>query len=195
MNGSGRLGMLLVVCAVAGGGCATDPRAAYFKDAGETSNVFVAPGHASIKKVAVLPFKAMTELIGISVSDQFVTELLRTGQYDLVERSQMSQVLGEQELAMAGLSSAKAAEVGQMMGADGVIIGTVSEYEAVAQRGRTHPVVGISARLIDSRSGKIVWSADLAQRATDSSVTLSEHSRRVVHEMMAGVFRELGRTR
>ena len=182
-------------CAGVLSGCVTDPRAAYFKDAGESSNVFVAPGHAEIRKVAVMPFKAMTELIGISVSDQFVTELLRTGQYDLVERSQMSQVLGEQELAMAGLSSAKAAEVGGMMGADGVIIGTVSEYEAVAQKGRTRPVVGISARMIECRSGKIVWSVDLAQRAADPNTTLSEHSRRVVHEMMAGVFRELGRTR
>ena len=187
--------MVLAACVAVGTGCVTDPRATYFKDAGETSNVFVAPGHASIKKVAVLPFKAMTELIGVSVSDQFVTELLRTGQYDLVERGQMSLVLGEQELAMAGLSSTRAAEVGGMMGADGVIIGTVSEYEAVAQKGRTRPVVGISARLIDCRSGRIVWSVDLAQRAMDTSMTLSEHSRRVVHEMMAGVFREMNRAR
>ncbi len=176
-------------------GCATtDPAAVHFQGAGANSNVFVAPGHAAVRKVAVMPFKAPTELIGVAVSDQVLTELLRTGRYDLLERGQMAQVLGEQELALSGLSAGKAAEIGAMMGADGVIIGTVSEYENVAQGGRTVPVVGVSARLIDAKSGRILWSADLSQKAPGASVTLSEHSRRVVHELIAGVFQKLGAT-
>lgn len=170
-------------------GCASSSGAdGHFRGAGDDTNVYVSPGHGSIRKVAVLPFKAPTELIGAAVSDQILTELLRTGRYEMVERSQMAQVLGEQELSMAGLSAGKAAEIGAMLGADGVIIGTVSEYEKVARRGGTVPVVGISARMIDTHSGKIVWSSDVAERASSSSVTLSEHSRKVVHELIAGVF-------
>lgn len=170
-------------------GCASSSGAdGHFRGAGDDTNVYVSPGHGSIRKVAVLPFKAPTELIGAAVSDQILTELLRTGRYEMVERSQMAQVLGEQELSMAGLSSGKAAEIGAMLGADGVIIGTVSEYEKVAHRGGTIPVVGISARMIDTQSGRIVWSSDVAERASSSSVTLSEHSRKVVHELIAGVF-------
>ncbi len=172
-------------------GCASSGPAGHFEDAGDDANVFVSPGHSAITKVAVMPFKAPTELIGAAVSDQILTELLRTGRYELVERSQMAQVLGEQELSLAGLSAGQAAEVGAMLGAQGVIIGTVSEYEKVAYRGKTIPVVGISARLIDTKSGKIIWSTDVAQRARNSSVTLSEHSRHVVHELIGGVFAKM----
>ncbi|MFH0944491.1 MAG: CsgG/HfaB family protein, partial [Planctomycetota bacterium] len=124
-----------------------------------------------------------------SVSDLFVTEMLKAGRYELVERSQMAQVLSESELSLAGLSASKAVEVGNMMGADGVVIGTVDEYSTVAQRGRAYPVVGISIRLIDCKSGRVVWSVDLARKAEDRKVTLPEHSRAVVHEIMAGLYR------
>lgn len=188
---------VFVSAAVAVGfaGCAAnDPAAAHVRGAGTGSNVYVAPGHVAVRKVAVLPFKAPTELIGAAVSDQILTELLRTGRYELVERSQLAQVLGEQELALAGLSAGKAAEVAAMAGADGVIIGTVSEYETAAQGGRTVPVVGISARLIESRTGRILWSADLSRRGS-GGLTISEHSRVVVHDLIGGVFLQMDGSR
>ena len=180
--------LLLVSCA------STDEK--YFLETDSDANVYVAPtGSGNIKKVAIMPFKGPTELIGQSVSDMFVTEILRSQYYELVERSQMANVLSESELALSGLSATKAAEVGGMMGADGVMIGTVSEYETVAARGRAIPVVGISARLIDCKTGKIVWSVDLAKRASSGGMTLSEHGRDVVHEMMSGLYRKLRSTR
>ena len=104
-------------------GCASgDP---YFMNTRSRANVHILPQPVAVEKIAVLPFRAPTELIGSSVSDMFVTEILRARRYEVVERSQMASVLSEAELAMAGLSSARAAEVGNMMGADGVIIGTV----------------------------------------------------------------------
>lgn len=179
-------GIAVLTGCVSGG----DP---YFANTRSKAAVFVAPGPSTVRKVAVMPFKAETELIGAAVSDLFVTEMLRAGHYELVERGQMSQVLSESELALAGLSAAKAAEVGGMLGAEGVIIGTVPEYSSVAQRGRTYPVVAITARLIDCKSGKVVWSVDLASRGETSSITLSEHSRKVVHEMVSSVYQQLRR--
>ncbi len=180
--------MILTGLAAVVAGCAS-PSGQHFAGAGDGANVYVAPEHRSIRKVAVLPLKAPTELIGASVADVFITEILRSGRYELVERGQMANVLGEAELALAGLSASRAAEVGQMLGADGVIVGTVSEYENTARGGRTYPVVGISARLIDCVSGKIIWSVDLARRAQDSRVTLPEHARAVVHDMVAAVYK------
>lgn len=176
-------------------GCATDPERGYFMDTPSKANVFLAPGHAAIRKVAVLPFKAPTELIGTSVSDLFVTELLRSGRYELVERNQLSQVLSEKELALAGLSASKAVEAANMVGADGVIVGSVSEYETTARRGATVPVAGVAVRLIDCKSGAIVWSVDLADRAEESGTSLSEHGRHVVHEMIAGLYQRMERSR
>lgn len=170
-------------------GCATTEDEAYFGDVRSRANVFVAPVASPIKKIAIMPFKAQTELIGTSTSDLFVTEMLRAGRYELVERSQMAKVLSESELSLAGLSASRAAEVGNMLGADGVVIGTVDEYATVAQSGHPYPVVGITARLIDCASGKVMWSSDLAKRADSKDITLPEQARAVAHEIVAGLFK------
>ena len=47
---------------------------AYFRNTRTDANVYVAPVASSIEKVAILPFKAPTELIGSSVSDIIVRE-------------------------------------------------------------------------------------------------------------------------
>lgn len=159
------------------------------------ANVYVAPYSSDIEMVAILPFKAPTELVGASVSDLFVTDMLRAGRYTLVERSQMARVLSESELALSGLSDSQAVEVGQMLGADGVIIGTVSEYGTIAYRGHSYPVVGISCRLIECDTGQIVWSVDLAKRAESKKTTLSGHARKVVQEMSAGLVQKWGKQR
>jgi curli biogenesis system outer membrane secretion channel CsgG len=188
------LGMLWVVAGAAAlAGCAS-PGDDYFLSQPSGANVCVLAEGRQISKVAIMPFKAPTELIGSSVSDLFVTEMLKAGRYELVERGQMAQVLSESELALAGLSASKAVEVGNMLGADGVIIGTVDEYSTVAQRGRTYPVVGMSVRLIDCKSGKVVWSVDCARKAETRDVTLPQHARAVVHEMVSGLYREWRRS-
>lgn len=153
-------------------------------------NVYVARGAEDVRQIAVLPFRAATELIGSSVSDLWVTELLQMGCYDVMERSQMSAVLGETEVALSGLTSGQAAQVGQMLGAEAVVLGTVSEYEKVAMGGRTYPVVGISARMIDAQTGRILWSVDYSARGSQSS-TLSRHARSVVQAMANALDRQL----
>lgn len=169
-------------------GCASDPNAAYFSTPSRAT-VYVAPEPTSVRKIAVMPFKAQTELIGASVSDLFMTELLKAGRYDVVERSQLTQVLGESELALSGISASRAAQLGQMVGAEAVVIGTVAEYGTVPQRGRTYPVVGVSARMIDSQTSRVIWSADLACQSPSARIPLSEHARNTVHEVVSGLYR------
>ena len=175
-------------------GCASADHE-YFMETESAANVYVAPYAADIQKVAIMPFKAPTELIGMSVSDLFVTEMLRAGRYTLVERSQLARVLNESELSLAGLSDAEAIQVGAMAGADAVIVGTVPEYSTVAKRGKTYPVVSISARLIDCETGEIVWSTDLAVRSRSKNMAISEHARNVVHQMTAALYQKWTRQR
>ena len=158
---------------------------------GGMANVFVGQAQSSIVKVAVMPLKAATELIGSSVSDMVVTELSRTQRYQLVERGQMSQFLSETELAMAGLSEAKAVEAAKLLGADGVVIGTVDEYTMQAKGGKTYAVVGLSIRLIDCANGQIIWSADHARMAGSDNTPLASHARAVVRELVSSLYRNL----
>lgn len=171
-------------------GCASPSGSSSGGAGTDEPNVYVAREAKGIDKVAILPFKAATTLIGSSVSDMFVTEVMKMNRYELVERSQMSGVLGETEVALSGLTAGQAAQLGQMVGANGVIIGTVSEYESVAMGGRTYPVVGITIRLIDSGTGRILWSVDHAARGAKGS-TLAQHSRAVVQKMVLALDRQL----
>lgn len=139
------------------------------------------------RHIAVLPLRAEMDLIGLSISDFFVTELFKTGRFVLVERSQLSKVLGETEMALAGLTDAKAAEVGGMAGADAVLVGTVAEYGMVASRGKTLPTVGISCRLIDCKSGRVVWTESRSRLAESANVIASQLAREVVAEMCASL--------
>lgn len=169
-------------------GCATNSDDAYFRGTSTAANVYTAPGPSSVHKVALLPFNGPTSLAGESVADLWVTEVLRSGRYELVERSRLAQVLGETELALAGLSAARAAEAGAMAGAEGVLIGTVDEYGTVAYKGRTLPVVGITARLVECRTGRVIWSVDHARKGGPGE-TLPGLARQVVHEMMAALYK------
>ncbi|MDD5707117.1 MAG: CsgG/HfaB family protein [Kiritimatiellae bacterium] len=188
-----RLSGLCAASILVAAGCASTSGDRYFTGTSTRANVYVSPVEASVEKIAIMPFKGPTDLIGTSVSDMFVTEMLRAGRYTLVERSQMGNVLSESEIALAGLSQQKAVEVGNMMGADGVIIGTVDEYGNVARGGKTLPVVGISVRMIHCKSGKVIWSADLAERASDSDTTLPQQARQVVHQITAALYVKWGR--
>ncbi|MDD2241090.1 MAG: CsgG/HfaB family protein [Kiritimatiellae bacterium] len=172
---------LLAGCCCAGGGSRRAPKKRSAPEPiPEGMNVYVDPVPSSIRSVAVMPFRASTELIGISISDLFVTELLRTGRYQLVERSQLSRVLGEAEVALSGLTEARAIELGNMLGADGVIIGSVDEYGTIAIKGKALAVVGLSVRLIDCNSGRVMWSASLSDCADVAHTPLSSQARCVV---------------
>ena len=174
-------------------GCASSARIGdpYFANVDSKANVYARQAQARVLKIAVMPFKASTELIGSSVSDMVVTELLRTQKYALVERGQMSKVLSEAELAMAGVSESKAVEAAKMLGAEAVVIGTVDEYGTQAKGGDTYAVVGLSIRLIDCTNAKIIWSADLAKMAEDDDIPLATHARQVVHELVSGLYQNL----
>lgn len=127
-----------------------------------TGSVFVSPSAKNklIRKVAVLPFKAPVELAGASIADVFTTEILKTYKYQLIERSQMEQVLDEKALGMQGvISSSEAIQIGKLLGVEGVILGTVPEYGLRAQGEYQLPSVGINVRMISVNDGSIVWSA------------------------------------
>ncbi len=178
-------GMAAALCLLAG--CATNSgTGGKYRE----PSVFVAAEHPEVRCVAVMPFQAEMQLIGASISDMFVTEMMRFGRYEFIERGQLDNVLGETEISLSGLTSGQAAQVGQMLGADAVVVGTVSEYGTVAQRGHTLPVAGINVRMIESNSGRILWSVDNAARG-DRRSTLAQHARSVVKSMTDALYQQL----
>lgn len=177
----------LTGCCCAGGGGGGEGSKEQPPSEARGATVYVAPVASAVRTVAIMPFQAPTELIGASVSDLFVTEILRSGRYQLVERSQLSKVLQEAEIGLSGLTDNRAVELGKMLGADGVILGSVDEYGMVARKGQSYPVVGLSVRLIDTQTGRVMWSAGLASTARRADLTLSQHARDTVRAVMAAL--------
>ncbi len=155
--------------------------------------IYVNPnaGKRLYQKVAVMPFRAPLELAGASMSDLFATEMLYTHKYELVERSQMEQVLGEQALGLKGVTeSAAAMRVGKLLNVQGVIVGTVPEYGSKASGKSELAAIGLNVRMIDVNDGSIVWSvSDTA--ISDRPISLSAFANRMVRNLVSQLLLEM----
>ena len=114
-----------------------------------------------VKKVAVLPFKNFSKdkNAGEITRDIFVTELLASGLFEVVAYGETLRVLQETEVRETEkLSTGDAKRISKRLGVQGLILGAVNEY---GMTGRTlpYPEVSISARLVETPSGVVVWKA------------------------------------
>ncbi len=130
------------------------------------------------KRVAVLSFADKTDAgyswggtktAGDGMSDMLITELVTSDRYTVLERTEISAVLDEQNLGQQGIVTAQsAAEVGKMLGAEIVIFGSITEfgYKERSSGGRTRrfgvgissttAVVATDVRMVDATTGEIL---------------------------------------
>lgn len=139
-------------------------------------------GQGLKKRIAVLDFEGLEKLKGkaeLRLTDLLVTALVATGRFDVVERSRIEQVLLEQDLGLAGIvDEATAAQVGMLLGAEYVILGTVSSatQQNIDKFGYILSVieVGVDIRAVDAITGKILLSQSAAGREESKIVVTSE---------------------
>ncbi len=157
------------------------------------ARIYVNPnaGKRFYRTVAVMPFQAPVELAGASMSDLFATELLYTHKYEMVERNQMEQVLGEQALGLKGVTeSAAAIKIGKILNVQGVIVGTVPEYGSKASGTSELAAIGLNVRMIDVNDGSIVWSvSDTA--ISDRPISVSAFANRMVRNVVSQLLQEM----
>lgn len=139
------LGLLLAGLALA---CA--PATPY-----RVSNYFLDPDLRLLegKTVAVLPFADAADCGSgrEDVTDQANLQLGALRLFHLVERLRVQELFNEQDFDPDRLDQATAVKIGRMLGAHGVLLGTITDYE----KGR----VGISMRLVAVETGKQLWQA------------------------------------
>ncbi|MBM3892267.1 MAG: hypothetical protein FJ388_24385, partial [Verrucomicrobia bacterium] len=94
--------------------------------------------------------------LGNGLADMLTDALMRSGRFILVERQQIQDVLREQDFAQSGRAiAAGAAEIGKLLNAQAIVIGTVTHYDehvmvgtgAIAQGGTQFQVSTATARL------------------------------------------------
>lgn len=127
--------------------------------------------------------------IGGGLAAQLVTSLIGTGRVVVVERAILSKVLMEQELGQARLASPfTQTPSGQLLGVDYLIVGEVTEFEERQMGGGAALAVmkgfgpkisgdavaahvGIDLRVIDTRTGEILYSHRAQGRAWEKALS------------------------
>jgi TolB-like protein len=131
--------------------------------AGMGSTVFVHQNYNFnfVEKVAVVPFENLSNDQGASarVSHLFITELLATDAFDVVEPGEVLNAISKLSLTRTDmLSEDQAKQLGKALDVQAVILGSVNESSA-AQAANRQIVVTLDVRMVETESAQTVWSA------------------------------------
>ena len=125
-----------------------------------------------IKKVAVLTFENLStdRFADKKVRDIFVTTLLASEVVDVPELGDILQVMNTIGIAQgqngfnsqpskstATIGKETARALGQGLGVQGIILGSVEEYSIIRGTSGSFPEVSITLRMIDPKTGSIIW--------------------------------------
>lgn len=150
------------------------------------------------KRIAVSKFDAKGDFvshyggydIGGGLAAQLTTELVKTGRFVVVERTDLTAILREQKLGATKLVSKEtAATLGQLTGAQLLVRGSVTEFEANASGGGLRlggsfgllggilgsssetAVVGIDLRLVDTTTGEVIKATNATGEAESTALS------------------------
>lgn len=138
-------------------------------------------------RVGVAEFKNETQAswwysdVGSDLAGMVTNELASTGKFRVVERSKLSHVLDEQDLAASGrIDKSTAAKTGKLTGARYLILGTVTAFDShtsgsgggISFHGygiggkKEDAYLAIDLRVVDTTTGEIAYSRTVEGRAS-----------------------------
>ncbi|HVT15073.1 MAG TPA: CsgG/HfaB family protein [Thermoanaerobaculia bacterium] len=121
-----------------------------------------------------------------AAQDVFVTELVKSRKFIVVEREKIQAIMQEKGLVQSGdISASTAMQIGKLLGVNYLLTGAVTEYGNTDKgahgsgigrlpgfsAGKRTFVAAMNARLINISTGEIVWAEEA--RKEDSSVKVS----------------------
>ncbi len=115
----------------------------------------------SVRTVAVLPFANLTreQTAADRVRDVFANMLLATRAIYVLPSGEVQRGITRISLTSAMSPTVEEAQkLGSLLKADAVITGVVKEYGEVRSGSASSNVVSVSAQMIETQTGRIVWS-------------------------------------
>ena len=85
------------------------------------------------------------------LSKRLESELMKLGNFDIVERTSIDEILKEQKLQASGCTETCLIDVGKILGATQIVYGSI---------GKMGDLYTISAKLVDAETGKLIRSSD-----------------------------------
>ncbi len=130
--------------------------------------------------IAVMDFKNKTGHggweLGSGAADMLTTQLFKIRKFSVVERDKLKSVMKEQNIGATGLVDSKAAEIGKLIGAQYIVVGSVTEYGVSKSRGGAVGISGskteykttVDVRIVNAATGEVVF-ADSGSGSESSS--------------------------
>jgi len=146
--------------------------------------------------VGIIPFPsyAPDRGAGARVTDIFFSELLRREFAVVVEPGQftaaMRKVRGDTPPTNPW-SQEELARLAELTGVQGVFMGTVRDYEMTRQSRKSFPLVSLEVRLVDTGTGRLVWSASETRKGGPGVPLLGWGEVHTLGELTADVCRDL----
>lgn len=142
--------------------------------------------------IAVMPFdfSGGGQWGGVDVGNQItnlVTDnLINRGDYLVVERNLINEIIGEQDFGASGrVDPSRAAEIGRLLGADALIFGSVTRFEFSSGGGisafgislsSTSARVELSGRIVDTTQGVVRGSISASGSASGLGIDVKDLS-------------------
>jgi len=124
-----------------------------------------------VNRIAVLPFENNSKdpYVAERVRDIAVTQILAGGLFDVIDKGIVDSALREEAVDMkkAPLDEALLQRLGQRLGVQAFLFGTVDHYDLVQREGTAYPELALTFRLVDINTATIFWQAS-ATRSGDS---------------------------
>jgi TolB-like protein len=125
------------------------------------------------KTLAILPFSNYSgkEDAGKQVSNAFLVELLKKPFFKILEPGQVDKVLRDERIRSSDQIDIQTAQLlKEKLAVDYLLIGAVNEYDYLKNGEREIPLIGFSARLLDTSDGHIIWAANHSRKGDDSEL-------------------------
>jgi curli biogenesis system outer membrane secretion channel CsgG len=128
--------------------------------------------------------------IGWELSGMLSNELAATRAFSVVERNQLDAVIYEQDLGASGrIAEDSAAPIGELEGADYIVIGTVTSYQentsgtggGIGYKGfsiggsKSEAYIAVDVRVINSRTGALDYVRTIEGTSSGSGISLGAY--------------------
>jgi curli biogenesis system outer membrane secretion channel CsgG len=107
--------------------------------------------------------------LGAAAADELTTQLVKTGKFTVIERTQLAALLDEQDLGASGrVTPSTAAKIGELLGVQLIFTGSITQFSiqrtSIGFRGiggsYSNAESMLDVRLIDTTTGEIMMAAD-----------------------------------
>lgn len=120
------------------------------------------PEKGKTKRVAVLPVRDFPGAPGSGAQAHAAlsSAVLSISVYEVVERGALDDVLKEHQLGTSGLiDESKAVEIGRLLNADSILIGSLTEWHERRALILPPAMVALNLRMVEAKTGVVEWTA------------------------------------